>query len=162
PRAVPFIVWLVVLAADVFVIVWTARQLERRTTRRTVAATIEREQALRAGALRGVLEVGDTGALGRRAAAAVGERLAPAAGRLAPVQHRTVRRGAVQATGAATFAAAALVVVGGHSNFNDGMLALLRPVSAWQGTLLPRIAFQDLPPAVLRGETLRLRIAANR
>src|SRR6185437_9377860 len=55
PRVVPFIVWLVVLAADIVVIVWTARQLERRTARRSVAATIEREQALRAGALRGVL-----------------------------------------------------------------------------------------------------------
>jgi len=37
---------------------------------------------------------------------------------------------------------------------------MLQPVSAWRGTLLPRIAFDNLPPNVLRGETLRLRIAA--
>ena len=47
-------------------------------------------------------------------------------------------------------------------NFNDGLLAILRPVQAWNGTLLPRIAFTNLPPAVLRGETVRLQIAAAR
>ncbi|HMA25654.1 MAG TPA: hypothetical protein VKP00_16695, partial [Gemmatimonadaceae bacterium] len=87
-------------------------------------------------------------------------RLAPAASKLAPAERRSVRRGAVQATGAATVAAAALAFAA--PNFNDGMLALLKPVSAWRGTLLPRIAFEGLPPAVLRGETLRLHIAAPR
>ncbi|HEV8233861.1 MAG TPA: hypothetical protein VGP84_04650, partial [Gemmatimonadaceae bacterium] len=33
PRGVPFLVWLLVLAADVAVVAWTMRQLERRTTR---------------------------------------------------------------------------------------------------------------------------------
>src|SRR5580765_8294936 len=68
--AVPFVIWTFVFGANVAVVVWTARRLERRTTRQNVAATIEREQAMRAGALRGVLEVADSGALGRRAAAA--------------------------------------------------------------------------------------------
>jgi hypothetical protein len=159
PRAVPFLVWVLVLVADVAVIVSTARRLGRRTTRRTVAATIEREQAMRAGALRGVLEVADSGALGRRAASAMGERLAPAGSRLAPGEHKSTRRGAMKATGAATAAVAALAFAA--PNFNDGMLAIMRPMSAWRGTLLPRIAFEDLPPAVLRGETLRLRISAS-
>ena len=43
-------------------------------------------------------------------------------------------------------------------NFNDGLLAILRPVRAWNGTLLPRIAFTNLPPFVLRGETVRLKL----
>ncbi len=158
PRSVPFLVWLLVLAADVAVIIWTVKQLERRTTRSSVAAAIEREQSLRAGALRGALEVGESGALGRRAAASVGDRLAPAGTRLAPDAERTMRRHAGQATGVATLAVAALVFVA--PSYNDGLAAILKPVRAWQGTLLPRITFENLPPAVLRGESLRLRIAA--
>ena len=158
PRGVPFLVWLLIAAANLLVVLWTVRRLDRRATRQSVAAAIEREQALRSGALRGVIEVADSGALGRRAAAVVGERLAPARDRLAPVERRAVRRGAVKATGAATVAAAALAFAA--PNFNDGMLALLKPVSAWRGTLLPRIAFESLPPAVLRGESLRLNISA--
>jgi hypothetical protein len=158
PRGVPFLVWLLVLAADVAVVAWTMRQLERRTTRINVAATIEREQALRAGALRGALEVADSGALGRRAAAAVSAQLAPGGARLVPRAERSVRRHAGQATGVATVAVAALAFA--VPSFNDGLLAILKPVRAWQGTLLPRLTFENLPSAVLRGETLRLRIAA--
>ena len=159
PRSVPFLVWLLVLAADVAIIVWTVRQLERRTTRNSVAAAIEREQSLRAGALRGAIEVGNSGALGRRAAAAVGDRLAPAGTRLAPGAERTMRRHAGQATGVAAVAIAALIFIA--PSHNDGLAAILKPVQAWQGTLLPRLAFANFPPAVLRGETLRLRIAAS-
>ncbi|HEX8941731.1 MAG TPA: Ig-like domain-containing protein [Gemmatimonadaceae bacterium] len=158
PRGVPFLVWLLVLAADVAVIWWTMRQLERRTTRSSVAAAIEREQTLRAGALRGALEVADSGALGRRAAADVSAQLAPGGARLVPSAQRSVRRHAGQATGVATVAVAALAFAA--PSFSDGLLAILKPVRAWQGTLLPRLAFENLPPAVLRGETLRLRIAA--
>jgi len=158
PRGVPFLVWLLVLAADVAVVRWTMRQLGRRTTRSSVAAAIEREQTLRAGALRGVLEVAESGALGRRAAAAMGAQLAPGGTRLVPVEQRSVRRHAGQATGVATVALAALAFA--VPNFNDGVAAILKPVRAWNGTLLPRLTFENLPQAVLRGETLRLRIAA--
>jgi hypothetical protein len=158
PRPVPFLVWLLVIAADVAVVVWTVRRLDRRTTRHSVAATIEREQSLRAGSLRGALEVGTSGALGRRAAAMVSERLAPAGPRLVPGEQRALRRGVVQAGIAAAIAAAALLFAA--PNFNDGLQAILKPVHAWNGTLLPRISFANLPPAVLRGETLRLQVAA--
>src|SRR5262249_54186732 len=146
PRPVPFLVWLLVVVADVAVVMWTARQLDRRATRSTVAAAIEREQTLRAGALRGVIEVANSGALGRRAADAVSAQLAPAGPRLAPAERRAVRRGAAQATGVAGVAMAALAFA--VPNFNDGLLAILRPVRAWNGTLLPRIAFTNLPPFV--------------
>lgn len=158
--AVPFLIWVFVFSANVAVVVWTARRLERRTTRQNVAATIEREQAMRAGALRGVLEVADSGALGRRAAAALSERLKPAGPRLAPAEQRTMQRGAAQASIAAGVAIAGLLFAA--PNFNDGLLAILRPVDAWRGTLLPKIAFKNLPPAVLRGESMRLQIAAPR
>lgn len=160
PRAVPFLVWLLVFAADVAIVVWTTRRLDRRTTRNHVAATIEREQSLRAGQLRGAIEVANTGALGRRAADRLTEKLAPVGPRLAPGESRLLRRGVFQAAVAAVVASAALLFAA--PVFNDGLLAILRPVDAWHGTLLPRIAFRDLPPAVLRGETLRLKIAAEK
>ncbi|HEX3868456.1 MAG TPA: hypothetical protein VHV78_16950, partial [Gemmatimonadaceae bacterium] len=160
PRPVPFLVWLLVLGADVAIAMWTVRRLERRTTRQSVAAVIEREQSMRASSVRGVIEVADSGALGRRAASMLGQRLAPAASKLAPAESKTVRRGAMQATGAATAAVAALVFA--VPNANDGMLAIFQPVRAWKGTLLPRIQFANLPPAVLRGEPLRLEIQAPR
>ena len=160
PRPLPFVVWLLVLAANAAVVWWTARQLDRRTARQTVAAAIEREQSMRAGSVRGAMEVAESGALGRRAAAAVGQKLEPAGPRLAPAEQRTVRRGALQAAGIAAVAFGALAFTA--PKFNDGMLAIMKPVSAWQGTLLPRIGFNNLPPAVLRGETLRLQIAAAR
>jgi hypothetical protein len=160
PRPVPFLVWILVVGANVAVVMWTARRLDRRTTRQSVAAVIEREQSLRAGALRGVLEVADKGALGRRAADAVGKKLEPAGPRLAPAEQRTMRRGALQAIAAAVVAIASLGFAAPH--FNDGLLAIMKPVSAWDGTLLPAIAFDNLPPAVLRGEVLRLKISADR
>jgi hypothetical protein len=160
PRPVPFLVWLLVLGADAVIVAWTIRRLEQRTTRHSVAATIEREQSMRAGSLRGAMEVGQSGALGRHAAAAVGERLAPAGPRLAPAEHRAVGRGLMRAGIAAVIAIAALLFAA--PNFNDGLLAILRPVSAWKGTLLPRLTFANLPPAVLRGETMRLQVAAAR
>src|ERR1700754_1769199 len=49
PRPVPFLIWLVVVGVDVAIVFWTARQLDRRTTRQSVAAVIEREQSMRAG-----------------------------------------------------------------------------------------------------------------
>jgi len=72
PRPMPFIVWLLIVAADVAIVMWTARRLDQRTARNTVAAVIEREQAMRAGSVRGAMEVADSGALGRRAPPAVG------------------------------------------------------------------------------------------
>jgi hypothetical protein len=160
PRGTPFAIWLVVLIADAAVVAWTVRRLGRRATRQSVAAAIEREQLLRAGSLRGVIEVADSGALGRKAAASLSERLGSNAGKLAVGERRLVRRGAAQATGAATMAVAALAFAA--PNFNDGMWAILRPLSAWDGTLLPRLAFENLPPDVLRGETVRIRISAPR
>jgi hypothetical protein len=160
PRPLPFVVWLLVFGANATVIWWTARRLGRRTTRQSVAAAIEREQALRAGALRGVLEVADKGALGRRAADSVSQKLAPAGPRLAPAEQRSVRRGAAQSVIGASVAVAALGFAA--PQFNDGLLAIMKPVSAWGGTLLPALTFTNLPPVVLRGETLRLQIAAER
>src|SRR5687767_2558338 len=67
PRGTPMLVWAALLLANGAVFVWASRRLRRELARPGVAAAIEREQTLRAGAVRGVIEVADSGALGRRA-----------------------------------------------------------------------------------------------
>ena len=101
---------------------------QRRRGDRARAVDARRRASRRAGGCR------TRGALGRRAADAVSSKLEPVRTRLAPVEQRTVRRGAAQAAGVATVAMAALAFA--VPNFNDGLLAIMRPVQAWQGTLL--------------------------
>ena len=158
PRAVPFVVWLLVLAADVALFVWTVRRLRHRAARASVAASIERENELRAGAVRGVIEVADVNAFGRLAAARLAASLAPRSGRLAPQARRDARRLLWQ--GGAVAGLALLTLGWTAPVFDDGLRAIFRPVDAWRGTLLPKLQFVSLPPAVLRGENVRLEIAA--
>ena len=80
PRALPLIVWALLVTGVGAVAFRTRRRLQQRTSRAQIAAAIERERSLRAGALRGAIEVADTGAFGRRAAAVLGESLGPTAG----------------------------------------------------------------------------------
>ncbi|HZI42953.1 MAG TPA: hypothetical protein VFD67_14640, partial [Gemmatimonadaceae bacterium] len=160
PRSAPFAVWLLIGALDIGVMLWSWRRLRGDVTRGGVAATIEREQALRAGALRGALEVADRGALGRHAANEMSNRLRGVGQTLAPKSRRDARRHAGRTLVAATISVALL---GGLTPiFGDGLLALLLPVKAWNGTLLPKLAFRDLPKDVMRGEELKLEIVAPR
>ena len=158
PRPMPLIVWLLVAAADVAIVWWTARRLRARATRGRVAEAIEREQRLRAGQLRGVLEVAESGALGRRAAESLGARLADAGPALAPRLRRDARHGLLRAGVAAAITVALLGVLA--PTFGDGLLALLRPVHAWRGTLLPALGFDALPAVAVRNEPLRVRVLA--
>ena len=160
PRAMPFVVWLLLLAVNALVARWTWRRLVRGSARDRVAAEIEREQALRAGALRGAIETAESGALGRHAAAGMANRLREVGPRLAPTMQTAARRRATRTLAAAIVAGILLGVVA--PIYGDGLLAILRPVRAWRGTLLPPIQFADLPSAVVRGESVRLRIRAPR
>src|SRR5687767_15289678 len=67
PRGTPMLVWVVLLGANAAVIVWAMRRLRRDLAAPAVAAAIEREQTLRAGELRGVMEVASESAIARRA-----------------------------------------------------------------------------------------------
>jgi hypothetical protein len=158
PRGTPFVVWTLVLVANA-----TAWWLARRTLRgeaslAEVAAAVEREQSLRSGSVRGTMEVADSGALGRRAAMQLGEKLGAGGGSLVPAARHRVRQ---RFGRLALVAAIGVVALGALApTFGDGLSAVMRPVDAWRGTLLPAIAFENLPSAVVRGEALRLQILA--
>jgi hypothetical protein len=160
PRATPFMVWLALAVVNALVARWAWGRLVRGAARAHVAAEIEREQALRAGALRGVMEAAASGALGRHAASGMAERLGAGGPRLAPGLQRAARRRATRMLAAALVAG---MLLGGVAPvYGDGLMAILRPVRAWRGTLLPPIEFADLPAAIVRGESLRLRVRAPR
>jgi len=158
PRLAPFVTWVAAL-----VIGWAVWRLQRRRllAQRTpleVAGAIERERGLRDGAARTLLEVAPQGGpFVARADALLGARLG--GGTLAPRLRRTARR-QVGATiiGMVALLSASLVSAGSHA---DGWRALLHPASAWAGTLLPGLSFDDPPAGLLRGDTAVLQVHAT-
>jgi hypothetical protein len=160
PAVLPFLAWGmagVALAALAWI---TLRQLHRDTATTRIATAIEHERRLRSGSLRGALEVGDTGVLGRRGARVIAARLVAgqsARASLAP----TLRRGAVRrAAGASGVAVIAAATLGAAAiSAPDGWSAVVHPVRAWHGTLLPALRI-EAPADVPRGREARIRIAA--
>src|SRR5437773_3410672 len=159
PRATPLLVWSVLALANGAVVWWTAKRLRRELAQPSVAAAIEREQTLRAGALRGVIEVADRTALARRADRALAATLSDRGPTLAPQLHRSSRARAMRTIAVAAVTLALLLWAA--PTFNDGLMAIRRPIAAWRGTLVPRLAFKDLPTELLRGEALRITVAAK-
>jgi hypothetical protein len=160
PAVLPFLAWGLAGAA-LAVLAWiTLRQLRRDTATTRIATAIEHERRLRSGSLRGALEVGEAGVLGRRGARAIAARLtAGQSGRtsLAPTLRRGAVRRAAAASGVAVIAAATLGAAA--LTAPDGWSAVVHPVRAWQGTLLPALHI-DAPADVPRGREARIRIAA--
>jgi hypothetical protein len=158
PRATPFAVWVAVIAANVGAWALTRYVLARETSVDEIAAALEREQSLRAGSVRGTMEVANTGSLGQKAAADLTSRLGAVGDTLVPDARGRARR---RVTRLALTAAVAVVALGALAPaFGDGLRAVIRPVDAWRGTLLPAITFEHLPTAVVRGEALTLRMMA--
>ena len=156
--AAPGLAWLLATAL-VGVALWRMRRETRVTASSTsVAAAIERERALRAGSLRGALEVGDGSVLGRKAAKELASRLARQRGMLAPGLHRRAWRRGVVAAAVALFGLAS--VAAARQIAPDGWRAVSNPVEAWTGTLLPPLAIVDVPRFVVRGERVQIRISA--
>lgn len=160
PAVLPFLAW-GLAAAVLTVLAWiTLRQLRRDTATTRIATAIEHERRLRAGSLRGALEVAETGALGRRGARVIAARLtAGQSGRtsLAPTLRRGAVRRAAAASGVAVIAAATLGAAA--LTAPDGWSAVVHPVRAWQGTLLPALRIET-PADVPRGREARIRVAA--
>ncbi len=157
PRVAPFLGWLVV--AVLVAVRWRLqrRRVLAQRTPATVAKAIEAERTLRDGAARTLLEVAPQGGpFVARADALLGVRLGD--GPLAPrLRRRAWRELAVATTWLAAVGAAVAMTVTTH---RDGWRALLHPASAWAGTLLPAIAFDDPPAGLLRGDTAVLRVRA--
>ena len=159
PRAMPMLVWLLVVVGNAAVLWWAVRRLRRDLANAPVAAAIEREQALRAGALRGVMEVADLSALSRRADRALASQLESRGPMLAPDLHRAGRKRAVRAFAVAGVTLALLLVAA--PSLSDGLQAIRRPIAAWRGTLLPVLRFHGVPAELLRGESLQVGVEAR-
>lgn len=158
PAATPFLIWAAALLAAGGAAVVMARRLRREASVAAIARAVEEERALRRGSLLGVLELGGANALARAAEARLSGALGGLPGPLAPsLQRRVARRGAA---GFAAFGVGAILLAGVGSRSPDGLGALLHPMRAARGTLLPPIELVDVPPSVLRGESLAITVRA--
>lgn len=157
PRVVPFLFWVVTIGAAWFIADWVTKRDNGALAGSALAGTIEHEQGLRAGSLRGALEVGRTGALGQRAAADVARRLSPSA--LAPQLAAQLAKVLAMTAGVAVVAIALASFAATKST--DGFSAVVHPVRAFRGTLLPALGFDRIPASVPRGMPLTVRIRAE-
>lgn len=155
-RIVPFVVWIGAIALAAYVV----RRLRTRDadvlSLQALAGAIEREQSLRSGSLRGALEVADRGVLGARAAQDVADRLShkSLAPRLTLQLHKSLTYAGVAAVGGAV-----LLAVSAQQRA-DGFSAMVHPIRAFRGTLLPALGFEKLPVSVPRGMPLTVRLVA--
>ncbi|MHB1312089.1 MAG: hypothetical protein ACYC3L_08730 [Gemmatimonadaceae bacterium] len=158
PRATPFVTWLAVIAVGYGMWRLQRRRLVAKRTAGEVAEAIERERGLRDGAARTLLEVALLGGpFVARADALLGARLGE--GALAPRLRRATRLQV--ASSLSTLVALLVVALPSTSSHRDGWRALLHPASAWAGTLLPAITFDDPPAGLLRGDTAVLQVRAT-
>ncbi len=157
PKPLPLLAWGIAAVASALVLRALRGRDAEVSSIRALAGTVEREQQLRSGSLRGALEVGGNGVLGARAAQDVARRLTPAV--LAPQLTRRITR-TLGATGTLAALAVATVFVGARTSA-DGLQAALHPVLAWRGLLLPPLGFDRLPASVPRGMPLVVRIEAT-
>jgi hypothetical protein len=159
PRLLPFLFWLLVIVGAWRLTGWLRRRYQSESTVDQVARAVELERALRAGSLRGVLEVSNSGVLGQLAATAMSEKLAGfGSGSLAPRYRRRAGQRTLIAGGAA--AVGVLAMVSAAVAAPDGFRAILHPVAAWRGTLLGAVRLGEVPRSVLRGEVVHVVVRA--
>lgn len=160
PRLLPFVIW-GIAAALVLVVARQSRvRLAMRSTPASVARAIEDEQHLRRGALTGLLEVVSIGgAFVDKAAAALGATLRAVADEPAPRHRRGLRAAAVLSCIALALVLA--LATNSWATGADGWRALINPVDAWRGTLLPRLEMRDLPRGLPRGASAPIGVFAE-
>ncbi|MBL0891670.1 MAG: hypothetical protein IBJ19_13805, partial [Gemmatimonadaceae bacterium] len=156
PRPLPFVMWALGLGGAWGAVRWWRARHAALLSRAGLAGAIETEQSLRAGALRGALEVAEQGVLGARAAADVARQLS--VGPLVPQATRRVLRGVTLAGCAAALGVAAVATAA--RTVPDGLSVMRRPLAAWRGTLLPAMTFDRLPTRVPRGMPVTVRVLA--
>ncbi len=159
PRPVPYLLWLVIGLVLATGVRFARRRLARDGSVGGVARAVEHERTLRDGALRGALEVADSGALGRLNAERMADRLSSlSGGALAPRMRQRMRRRVM--AGSAAAVAGAVMLVAGATTATDGWAALVHPLRAWRGTLLDGVRLDRVPRAVLRGERVSFEVRA--
>ncbi len=159
PPVVPFAVWAAALVGGAFLARVLGLRLAATTTAEAVARAIEGEQRLRRGALTGLLEVAHEGSVFVRwAAEALGQKLVGVESQPAPAHRRTLLRSAAFSTIA--FASVLALASGSSSRRADGWSALLHPVAAWRGTLLPGLELTNAPPRLARGSAVTFGVTA--
>ena len=159
PRATPLVVWMTLALANGAVLWWARRRVRHQLAQASVAAAIEREQTLRAGVVRGVVELGARGAIARRADQSLARQLAGRGPALAPAMRRSTGMRAARAIAIALVTLALSLWMA--PSLSDGLLAIRSPIAAWRGTLVPVLAFRDLPTELLRGESLDVLVEAR-
>ncbi len=154
----PLAAWILVAAVLVALIVFSWREGRRRASASAIAAAIERERTLRAGSLRGALEVDSSGPLGQLAAKRMASQLGRVKRPLAPAMQGRATRWSILSALVAVGSLATVAVA--RDVAPDGWRAMRHPVKAWSGDLLPGLVILDPPTHVLRGEDVRLNVAA--
>jgi hypothetical protein len=159
PRIAPFVVWLVILGGGWFAVRGLRRRTRQEASVATLARAVEDERRLRAGSLRGVLEVANSGTLGRLGAEQMAAHLhaIPDQSLVPQYRKRLLRRAGIAVLASA---AGVLAMVTAATAAPDGFRAVLHPLDAWRGTLLGSVALHDVPRSVLRGESLTLSVYA--
>ncbi len=160
PAIVPFTVWIVAALGAGLIARRVQQRFASRATPPAVAEAIEDEQRLRRGALTGLLEVAPTGgAFVDRMAEKIGSSLAGVGEAPAPTHRRQMRR--VAALSLFVLAQVVLLASTSWARRPDGWRALLSPVAAWRGTLLPAPEVTDAPRVIQRGAAATFRVRAE-
>jgi hypothetical protein len=158
PALVPVLAWLALACAAAALVLRARPRLRADAGAERVARAVERERALRAGALRAARGGGRHGAAGAPAPPTTSPaRWVPPADRspiVARPRPRLAAGGAVACVGALAAVAAAGTWAG------DGLAALLHPVRAARGTLLPAMRVEGAPARVARGRALAVTVVA--
>lgn len=154
----PMGAWLLVAVVLAVLVVLSWREGRRRASASAIAAAIERERTMRAGSLRGALEVDSSGPLGQLAAKRMASELGRVRRPLAPAMQGRATRWSIVSALVAIGSVATVAVA--RDVAPDGWRAMRHPVQAWSGELLPPLVILDPPTHVLRGEDVRLNVAA--
>jgi hypothetical protein len=158
PALTPALVWLALALGAVAFALGVRPRLRDDAGDEQVARAVEGERALRAGALRAAREVAATGPLGARAADDLARTLHAAGGPLAPAWLARARRLAAGGAFACAGALAAVAAAGAWAG--DGLAALVHPVRAARGTLLPPLRVVGAPAHIARGRPLTVAVEA--
>lgn len=158
PRWLPMMASLGLLAGAVAIALRGVRLTREQARTDRVAVGVERASGLRAGSLVAALELGGRGALAAAGLASIDARLAAGRAERSARRH-ALPRAVLRPAGALLLAAAALALTA--PSRSDGIGAVLRPVSAWRGELLPPLAITGLPDAVRRGSSFAATVVAS-